>query len=596
MTTDCFSCGTSLENSKYFSKDGHSYCISCYDIRFSPTCMKCHQKIKSEQKSFRSNNKNWHNSCFNCTQCNKSLVHLSSTPSKNDQPYCSDCYQMKFLPKCNECGETIKFGETSVTVDGNDLHIRCFKCSSCKITLNNQFYYKHNGASYCQKCDDEQFSPKCSRCSQTIPRGTNYARVDGQNMHYKCFTCFACGRTIVSNYREKNGHHYHSYCDDIPYTPITAFSESSKTTFQSKSNIETSVDSPRPKSKHKQKSIPSNVSETSEFYNACRDNSIDLVKKKLNTMSIEEINQIEPNGSTALHVASYRGYEKIVALLLENGASHSVVNRYQNTPLDEAKTERIRTLFHNRRNKTRFVSDSIEWIVSTDNADFQANICLKKLEKYGKDPDVGRMIIHIKENYLPKLLKYPEDLEKIEEYFDMAINKKDPLQILKAYTTDTGFYYSLNIDLAKLHLENITEKENVDQAYYIGIIAHHPKLQRFSYIGTVYRGMIITNDDLKQYQIGTKILTKTFSSASKKRDVALRFLDEKLERNYRLNTICIYQVRNHRTALDIEEISLFKDEEEVLILPFSAFKIIDIQKTHHNSPQVEITLKECEPW
>ncbi|CAF1471209.1 unnamed protein product [Adineta ricciae] len=596
MTKDCSSCGIRLRNSTYYSEDGNWYCTNCYDIRFRPTCTKCHQKIKSDQKGLKSNNTNWHNDCFNCARCNKSLVHLSSSYTKNDQPYCSNCYQMKFLPKCNECGETIKFDDRSVTFRGNELHTQCFKCSSCRITLGTQIYYEHNGNSYCRKCDNEKFCPKCSQCNVPISRGINYSKIDGSIMHSTCFTCFTCGNTIGGKYREKYGHYYHPYCDDKSNTSAKTLIESPKPTIKVKSNKETSDDFTRPKSTYRQTSASSKVSEISEFYNACRDNNIDFVKRKLKTMTIEEINQIEPNGSTALHVASYRGHEEIVDLLLENGASHMITNRYQNTPLDEAKTERIRKLFHNRRKKTRFISDFVEWIISTDNADFQSNIFLKKLETYGKDFDLNQMIIHIKENYLPKLLKYSLDLQIIEEYFDLAIKGKDPLQLLKAYTTDTEFYSSLNINLAKLHLENLTEKENLDQVYFIGIIAHHPKLDQLSFTGTIYRGMIINNDNFKQYKIGTKILTKTFSSASKNRNIAFRFLNENIEKHCQLNVICIYQIRNNRTALDIEHISIFKDEEEVLILPFSAFKIIDIQTKDHKSIQVEITLKECEPW
>jgi hypothetical protein len=314
-------------------------------------------------------------------------------------------------------------------------------------------------------------------------------------------------------------------------------------------------------------------------------------------MSVEEINQIEPNGSTALHVASYRGHEKIVELLLEKGASHTVVNRYNNTPLDEAKTEKIKQLIHSRMKKTtRFVSESVEWILPTNDADFQADQYSKIIKTYGRDPHFERLIIHIKENYLEKDLKYVEDIEKIKEYFDMAILHKDPLYLLIAYTAETGFYSALNIHLAKLRLENLTDNENLDRAYYIGIIAHHPQLQRFSYIGTVFRGMMIMNDDLKQYQIGTRILTKTFSSASKERNIALGFLNNNLDTDNRLSTICIYQIRNQGTALDIQHISLFKYEQEVLVLPYSAFKITDIQRNNYKLPKVEITLKECEPW
>ncbi|CAF4500767.1 unnamed protein product [Rotaria socialis] len=58
------------------------------------------------------------------------------------------------------------------------------------------------------------------------------------------------------------------------------------------------------------------TSDTSPFYKACRHNDISSVKNYLQTISAEEINQIEPNGSTALHVAAYRGHEEIVELLL----------------------------------------------------------------------------------------------------------------------------------------------------------------------------------------------------------------------------------------------------------------------------------------
>ncbi|CAF4246062.1 unnamed protein product, partial [Adineta steineri] len=138
--------------------------------------------------------------------------------------------------------------------------------------------------------------------------------------------------------------------------------------------------------------------------------------------------------------------------------------------------------------------------------------------------------------------------------------------------------------------------ENLSRAYYTGIIARHPKLETLSYTGVVFRGMMITNDDLKQYKIGTRILTKTFSSTSKQLNMALTFLDYNIDANDRLSVICRYEIRNQRTALNIEDISLFKEEREVLILPYSAFKIINIKFDKDNSPQITVELKECEPW
>ncbi|CAF5049432.1 unnamed protein product [Rotaria sp. Silwood1] len=283
-------------------------------------------------------------------------------------------------------------------------------------------------------------------------------------------------------------------------------------------------------------------------------------------MSLEEINQMEPNGSTALHVAAYRGHEKIVELLLQKGACYSTVNKYNCTPLDEAKTDRIKQLIRRRMNTARFVSDaSIEWILSTNDADFQASEYWEKLKTYGTDSQFYQLITYIKKNYLEKDLQDIDGINTIKQYFDMAINEKDPVYLLQAYTAETGFYSTLNVHLAQLQLENLTAKENISRAYYIGIIARHPKL-------------------------------KTFSSTSKQKDVALGFLRDNSGTDDRLSTICVYEIRNERTALDIEHISLFQDEKEVLILPYSAFKIIDIKQYENGSPRVEIKLKECEPW
>jgi hypothetical protein len=313
-------------------------------------------------------------------------------------------------------------------------------------------------------------------------------------------------------------------------------------------------------------------------------------------MTSEEINQMEPNGSTALHVAAYRGYENIVELLLEKGACLTTKNKYNLTPFDEAKNDQIKQMIRRRRHDARFISESVEWILPTGDADFQAHEYSEKLEGYGKDPHFYRLITYIKQNYLEKDLQDIDDIDEIQKYFDKAIKKQDPVYLLKAYTADTGFYSTLNVHLAQLQLENLTAKENLSRAYYIGIIAYHPKFETLSHTGNVFRGMMITSNDLKQYQRGTRILTKTFSSTSKQRNVALRFFVDNRDANDRLSTLCTYEIRNRRTALDIEHISVFPDEEEVLILPYSAFKIIDVKQNKDNSPSIEIKLKECHPW
>ncbi len=87
-------------------------------------------------------------------------------------------------------------------------------------------------------------------------------------------------------------------------------------------------------------------SSISVFYDACRKGNFDLLQQLLPSMSLEEINKIESNGSTALHAACYYGHYDIVKLVLDAGASRSIRNRkYNLTPFDEAN-EQIKKLFY----------------------------------------------------------------------------------------------------------------------------------------------------------------------------------------------------------------------------------------------------------
>ncbi|CAF4082894.1 unnamed protein product [Adineta steineri] len=175
----------------------------------------------------------------------------------------------------------------------------------------------------------------------------------------------------------------------------------------------------------------------------------------------------------------------------------------------------------------------------------------------------------------------------------MAINEKGPIYLLKAYTAETDFYLKLIYHIAQLHPKNLTDKDIVNRAFYVAIIARHSTLETVSYTGITYHSMIITSNDLEQCKIGTRIVTKTFFSTSKQMNVVLRCLHNNVDIDDRLSVICEYDILNKRTALDIPYISLFEGEQEVLILPYSIFNIVDIKFDKSNSPLVEIKLKEC---
>ncbi|UJR17284.1 hypothetical protein I4U23_004178 [Adineta vaga] len=152
---------------------------------------------------------------------------------------------------------------------------------------------------------------------------------------------------------------------------------------------------------------------------------------------VKDINRIELNGSTALHVAAFRGHQKIVELLLSE------------------------------RTSKRFISEPIEWIISENDADYQAHKYIKILESYGNNS---------------------------------------------------------------------------------------------------------------------------------RRRIASTFYEQILDNDDQLSELCMYNIRNKRTALTVQHLSVYPHEEEVFILPYTVFKIIELKHTGNCVPQIEILLTEYEPW
>lgn len=60
--------------------------------------------------------------------------------------------------------------------------------------------------------------------------------------------------------------------------------------------------------------------------------------------------------------------------------------------------------------------------------------------------------------------------------------------------------------------------------------------------------------------------------------------------------LCTLKILNRRTALDIHQISEFPNEDEVLILPYTAFTIVNIKEISVAPSRFEIELQECEKW
>ena len=108
-----------------------------------------------------------------------------------------------------------------------------------------------------------------------------------------------------------------------------------------------------------------------------------------------------------------------------------------------------------------------------------------------------------------------------------------------------------------------------------------------SYKQEVYRGSWLREDFIKKLKKGTKIFSPCFWSCSKEKKKALDFLIY-----YKRNVLLIVNgIKNNNIDIDIEKISHFPDEKEVLVIPFCTFEIKNIKLIFDSFPYYVINLE-----
>ncbi|CAF1091144.1 unnamed protein product [Rotaria sp. Silwood1] len=220
--------------------------------------------------------------------------------------------------------------------------------------------------------------------------------------------------------------------------------------------------------------------------------------------------------------------------------------------------------------------------------------------------------------YQSKHLLLNQEHEKLTYLFEQAIESNNVRYLVTAYTVESKFYKIFNQYLAKYLLSAFNSEEynyiknqdlDVKMEYMLSItwlasiLCHSPLLvSQYQFTGTVYRGMRITNHELQKYKIDRYILTKSFLSTSKSFCVADEIYangNDQLSSSSEDDRIvfCTYTIRNQYkqmvTAIQIDSMSEFEEEDEVLIFPLVPFQIRDIQENNQKK-RLEIKLEDCE--
>jgi hypothetical protein len=256
------------------------------------------------------------------------------------------------------------------------------------------------------------------------------------------------------------------------------------------------------------------------------------------------------------------------------------------TTFEEIKNFLINQNYGNKvyKNKEENIQMTFEYI------DSQAKLTLPLFYKTLIDIEPSDKV----EKYTNEIYeKYSKENKDINELLTQIKSLKDiPTELLskyyiRAYTMESNFYTDINKDLG------LNKKEN--HLPFIKTLYEGTKLKSLSLASnnTLYRGAKIANDEINKIKHYLKnkienlpasiVFSKSFLSFSKEKEIAESYLENE-NNNKNLSKVLYILEKDDNvdyslaTHGDIENISFFPNEREVLFYPFSPFEIKDIEE------------------
>ncbi|CAF0979179.1 unnamed protein product [Adineta ricciae] len=175
-----------------------------------------------------------------------------------------------------------------------------------------------------------------------------------------------------------------------------------------------------------------------------------------------------------------------------------------------------------------------------------------------------------------------EESKLLRFYLNEARNENNALYLL-LFILNTVFYKKINSFMVSGSPKIVYDKLCREwSGYYAGLLMRNPALHIYRYKGIVYRGMTMFTQNLqKSYKVQDRFTNRTFQSTSKSWEIAAKYVGTTPAKLNETNVIMIYEIVDSRFALDVEKLSQYPDEREVLLLPGCLFEVqqIDNRKT-----------------
>lgn len=247
------------------------------------------------------------------------------------------------------------------------------------------------------------------------------------------------------------------------------------------------------------------------------------------------------------------------------------------------------------------------WVVIDDDVTIRARNYRQKLENIWEHNPFLSIVEDVRRFYVTQDLKPPtmeaKEHEAVMKLLADAIDQNDVRLVIRAYTSPTQFFKWINTHLANLvntkDRKKLTMANSAHRMCYWGgpldiacLLVNHPDLEKYRSATNqcIFRGMSVERVVQEQYRPGVRIINKTFVSTSKSRDVANMFLGKTADRVSCLFIITLGESRR-RTALDIQDLSTFPEEEEVLILPYTTFEVVRVEYQGTDSKEIDYVIE-----
>ncbi|CAD1470321.1 unnamed protein product [Heterotrigona itama] len=179
----CVVCKNPIGTKSFIPREQEIYCAACYEDKFATRCVKCNKIITSGGVTYK--NEPWHRDCFTCSNCNNSLAGQRFT-SRNDKPYCAECFGELFAKRCTACSKpitgTLSLDPLAETLVSHPLNMQCASSERSKKSIQ-----------------DWQGNVHSERVVTFVSGigGTRFISFEDRHWHNDCFICAGCKTSLV---------------------------------------------------------------------------------------------------------------------------------------------------------------------------------------------------------------------------------------------------------------------------------------------------------------------------------------------------------------------------------------------------------------